>query len=175
MWITSHVTEMISIASAKVLRSGQIGLVKITDKSISLPHHIRYWSVWSSGGQFGEWTGPVRRFHYRFTPSVHCSGWRGMAEGAITFDGDAMAEFCVGSGAWGGSVLHSIQASIYTSTNWRTRLEDQGPVSLTATDCPTGRRTILPCYLSIGRMVRPGSDGPSLLVKHPSSSVPGLP
>ena len=49
----------------------------------------------------------------------------------------------------------------------------QGAVSLTATDCPTGRRTILQCYLSIGRMVRlrtDRSDGPSLLVKHP----PGL-
>ena len=45
----------------------------------------------------------------------------------------------------------------------------QGAVSLTATDCPTGRRTILQCYLSIGRMVRLRSDGvgPSLLVKHP--------
>ena len=25
----------------------------------------------------------------------------------------------------------------------------QGPVSISTTDCPTGRRTILPCYLSI--------------------------
>ena len=40
----------------------------------------------------------------------------------------------------------------------------QGAVSLTATDCPTGRRTTLQCYLSIGRMVRLRSDGLSLLV-----------
>ena len=33
---------------------------------------------------------------------------------------------------------------------------DQGGVSLTATDRPTGRRTILPCYLPIAEWSSPG-------------------
>ena len=46
-----------------------------------------------------------------------------------------------------------------------------GGVSLTATDCPTGRRTILPCYLSIAEWSDARSDSPSLLVKHPPEPV----
>ena len=42
-----------------------------------------------------------------------------------------------------------------------------GGVSLTATDCPTGRRTILPCYLSIAEWSDARSDSQSMLVKHP--------
>ena len=46
----------------------------------------------------------------------------------------------------------------------------QEAASLTATDRPTGRRTIVPCYLSIAEWSYAQSDGPSLLVKQP----PGL-
>ena len=42
----------------------------------------------------------------------------------------------------------------------------QGPVSINTTDHPTGRRTIVPCYLSIAEWSDGRSDGPSCLNSH---------
>ena len=44
-------------------------------------------------------------------------------------------------------------------------IRGQGPVSISMTDCPTGRRIILLCYLSIAGRSDARSDGPSRLLK----------
>ena len=44
-------------------------------------------------------------------------------------------------------------------SKWRfTLMSAQGPVSISTTDCPTGRRTILPCYLPIAEWSDARSD-----------------
>ena len=49
----------------------------------------------------------------------------------------------------------------------RTQWYYQGYVSINTTDRPTGRRTILPCYLSIAEWSDARLDGPSCLMKQP--------
>ena len=74
-------------------------------------------------------------------------------------------EWCVRCACFG--IEHiKINETLQTSHCVRRSRPVLGCVSLTATDCPTGRRTILPCYLSIAEWSDARSDSPSLLVKH---------
>ena len=76
----------------------------------------------------------------------------------------------------GQAVSGRMDKAVSERVNQAVEIREDGPDEAVSgrSDCPTGRRTTLQCYLSIGRMVRLRSDGPSLVVKHtPPPAVSG--